>query len=60
MDFLTSLNVPLLLLPSLLCFLPSPYREYLDALKLGSLAVWLSHGLKVSIGREIFALHVIA
>ena len=48
-----SFHVPLLLLPSLLCFLPSPYREALDASKLGTLAVYLSHGLKVSLGLGI-------
>jgi hypothetical protein len=35
---------------------PSPYREWLAASKLGSLAFRLSHGLEVDVGRKIFSL----
>ena len=52
--------VPLLLLLSLLYFITLPYREALDAPKLGSLVVWLSHGLKVDAGHEVSAWLVIA
>jgi hypothetical protein len=50
----------LLLLLSPLSFIPYLYREALDALKLGTLAVYLSRGLKVDAGHEICSSLVIA
>ena len=51
---------PLLPLLSPLYFITLPFRGWLDAPKLGTLAVYLSHGLKVDAGREICSLLVIA
>jgi hypothetical protein len=41
-------------LASPLYFITLPFRELLDAWKIGSLAFRLSHGLKVNAGRESF------